>query len=79
MPQEMIVIHCHFAPFGTSICHLQNRCYNINPRSDFRVKWIDNVCSRIEEVYDTNLSAHTSGVDNLIFFAGAIACRSTVS
>jgi hypothetical protein len=30
-------------------------------------------------VCDTNLSAHTNGVDNLIFFAGAIACRSTVS
>ena len=45
----------------------------------FMFDWIHNVCSRIEEVYDTNLSAHTNGVDNLIFFAGAIACRSAVS
>ena len=28
---------------------------------------------------DTNLFTHTIGVDNLIFFAGAIACYSTVS
>ena len=32
----------------------------------FMFDWIHNVCSRIEEVYDTNLSAHTNGVDNLI-------------
>ena len=80
MSQEMIVIHCHFAPFGTSICHLQNGCQNIDLRSDAHVQCIHNVCSPIEEVYDTNLFRHMIGVDNLlIFFVDAIACHSTVS
>lgn len=32
-----------------------------------------------KEANDTNLSTHTKGVDNLIFFEGAIACHLTVS